>query len=140
MNSPETCCNSFYFYIKPQLFHIPLLSVIVVIHSISTSNHNLLFSFVACGSVVIHSISTSNHNHLNKMQILFLVVIHSISTSNHNAVHDANFPTQCCNSFYFYIKPQLGSRGRVRKSRCNSFYFYIKPQPWDTFIVIIKNL
>ena len=35
----------------------------------------------------------------------------------------------CCNSFYFYIKPQpLVWKGGGTES-CNSFYFYIKPQP-----------
>ena len=33
-----------------------------------------------------------------------------------------------CNSFYFYIKPQLLNIVDVLVVSCNSFYFYIKPQ------------
>ena len=33
-------CNSFYFYIKPQLWFRIGFRLVVVIHSISTSNHN----------------------------------------------------------------------------------------------------
>ena len=55
-------CNSFYFYIKPQPFP-PLSSHLhVVIHSISTSNHNRYSACPGLSAVVIHSISTSNHN------------------------------------------------------------------------------
>ena len=39
---PFWCCNSFYFYIKPQPITKPFDSDAVVIHSISTSNHNSL--------------------------------------------------------------------------------------------------
>ena len=34
----------------------------------------------------------------------------------------------CCNSFYFYIKPQRIGSTVADNLRCNSFYFYIKPQ------------
>ena len=34
-----------------------------------------------------------------------------------------------CNSFYFYIKPQLTRMKLLSLRCCNSFYFYIKPQP-----------
>ena len=37
---PIISCNSFYFYIKPQLLECFLAQLLVVIHSISTSNHN----------------------------------------------------------------------------------------------------
>ena len=77
-------CNSFYFYIKPQ----PLISkyscIVVVIHSISTSNHNLTRAPETSLNVVIHSISTSNHNFTDDWALNSFVVIHSISTSNHN--------------------------------------------------------
>ena len=55
-------CNSFYFYIKPQLSDKYRLAVNVVIHSISTSNHNVPDVLPPEPRVVIHSISTSNHN------------------------------------------------------------------------------
>ena len=34
----------------------------------------------------------------------------------------------CCNSFRFYIKPQLCLSVVFARLRCNSFRFYIKPQ------------
>ena len=39
----------------------------------------------------------------------------------------------CCNSFYFYIKPQLLKILEEMDQSCNSFYFYIKPQPSGIF-------
>ena len=39
-----TCCNSFYFYIKPQPDLSTQTQPQVVIHSISTSNHNIFNS------------------------------------------------------------------------------------------------
>ena len=55
-------CNSFYFYIKPQLVVVLIAALVVVIHSISTSNHNRSIFHLKLALVVIHSISTSNHN------------------------------------------------------------------------------
>ena len=77
-------CNSFYFYIKPQPIRVDLSGLGVVIHSISTSNHNRLGDVQRPALVVIHSISTSNHNWLYSENKCIYVVIHSISTSNHN--------------------------------------------------------
>ena len=77
-------CILFHFYIKPQrcpIFHA-LFSV--VSYSISTSNHNLLFSSSAIRLVVSYSISTSNHNRNLQTSRPSLVVSYSISTSNHN--------------------------------------------------------
>ena len=55
-------CNSFHFYIKPQQEGDGGYGVEVVIHSISTSNHNSTREERSLLTVVIHSISTSNHN------------------------------------------------------------------------------
>ena len=55
-------CNSLHFYIKPQL-NLPDQSfTTVVIHFISTSNHNFYNLSHDDYKVVIHFISTSNHN------------------------------------------------------------------------------
>ena len=79
-------CNSFYFYIKPQHNDGSGKCSVVVIHSISTSNHNWKRARKSAVNVVIHSISTSNHNWIAQFIKEFLVVIHSISTSNHNSL------------------------------------------------------
>ena len=91
--------------------------------------------------VVIHSISTSNHNGARCLDAPARVVIHSISTSNHNEEWAAIPEGVGCNSFYFYIKPQPPERQNHRTSSCNSFYFYIKPQLFlqlldESFVVI----
>ena len=62
--------------------------IAVVIHSISTSNHNRLILTAILIFVVIHSISTSNHNEILEYNDCRIVVIHSISTSNHNGWTD----------------------------------------------------
>ena len=53
---------SFNLYIKPQLPCLAHGRPPIVIHSISTSNHNSTHRFTFALRVVIHSISTSNHN------------------------------------------------------------------------------
>ena len=103
---PIIGCNSFYFYIKPQRHTLLQFSRAVVIHSISTSNHNELRGWRFSRVVVIHSISTSNHNSMAAFLPTLSVVIHSISTSNHNTYRNDMLPCRGCNSFYFYIKPQ----------------------------------
>ena len=66
-------CNSFCFYIKPQPEGAKTPGVKVVIHSASTSNHNLTEQLAPYACVVIHSASTSNHNHalsaIDKMRL-----------------------------------------------------------------------
>ena len=100
------CCNSSYFYIKPQLIKIFGNNKKVVIHPISTSNHNFWCWSKRVREVVIHPISTSNH---------ILVVMLRVSQPS-------------CNSSYFYIKPQLTVFMTIGIVSCNSSYFYIKPQ------------
>ena len=103
--SSSRSCNSFYFYIKPQL---------------RTDDGNVK-------DVVIHSISTSNHNSELTTETLrtlyFILFLHQTTTDGCKEL----LPL-CCNSFYFYIKPQLPIAMRLLPTRCNSFYFYIKPQ------------
>ena len=100
------CCFSFQFYIKPQQFGVPVLTVAgcfsfqfyikpqhkfgrnailpVVSHSNSTSNHNTERRRQIEDFVVSHSNSTSNHNTALPLFRQVLVVSHSNSTSNHN--------------------------------------------------------
>ena len=82
-------CNSSNFYIKPQRKSNPLNMSAVVIHLISTSNHNLMNLQILSICVVIHLISTSNHNPVLHPVSRYPVVIHLISTSNHN--FESNF-------------------------------------------------
>ena len=106
------CCFSFQFYIKPQQFGVPVLTVAgcfsfqfyikpqhkfgrnailpVVSHSNSTSNHNTERRRQIEDFVVSHSNSTSNHNTALPLFRQVLVVSHSNSTSNHNLAHGSN--------------------------------------------------
>ena len=99
-------CNSFYFYIKPQLIPIDNEEGTVVIHSISTSNHNL-------NDWVTPIIESCNS--------FYFYIKPQLS-------RDTTAYTRGCNSFYFYIKPQHYSNVCKWYRGCNSFYFYIKPQ------------
>ena len=106
------CCFSFQFYIKPQQFGVPVLTVAgcfsfqfyikpqhkfgrnailpVVSHSNSTSNHNTERRRQIEDFVVSHSNSTSNHNTALPLFRQVLVVSHSNSTSNHNLSNDTD--------------------------------------------------
>ena len=88
-------------------------------------------------TVVIHSISTSNHNPYESLLFSQSVVIHSISTSNHNLPLAPIQASISCNSFYFYIKPQLCCCFLTFAKCCNSFYFYIKPQLCSVTLLVV---
>ena len=123
------CCNSSYFYIKPQRMTWCGARIRVVIHPISTSNHNILIEYQNTTAVVIHPISTSNHNIEVVSPVRCAVVIHPISTSNHNrqwrhferpfvVIHPIS-----TSNHNLQVTFDDGTKG------CNSSYFYIKPQP-----------
>ena len=57
----------------------------VVLHPLSTSNHNIDRINQYTTNVVLHPLSTSNHNNPNATNVLSTVVLHPLSTSNHNA-------------------------------------------------------
>ena len=125
---PKGCCNSSFFYIKPQLHHIDIRPTCVVIHPFSTSNHNVGRVHIQRACVVIHPFSTSNHNGNTHTESSCGVVIHPFSTSNHNILGFVWGFLGGCNSSFFYIKPQQSAISAAPPSRCNSSFFYIKPQ------------
>ena len=55
-------CIASSFYIKPQQLRATEATYRVVLHPLSTSNHNLFTSVSRRVSVVLHPLSTSNHN------------------------------------------------------------------------------
>ena len=81
----STRCILFHFYIKPQLFPLLYIMLMVVSYSISTSNHNYQSVPSLAKAVVSYSISTSNHNCIRLINHACTVVSYSISTSNHNS-------------------------------------------------------
>ena len=60
-NSPSRCIASS-FYIKPQLLRFVAGFFAVVLHPLSTSNHNSKEHITRSIQVVLHPLSTSNHN------------------------------------------------------------------------------
>ena len=60
---------------------------IVVLHPLSTSNHNASQYLPFRKTVVLHPLSTSNHNYPREAHAQTRVVLHPLSTSNHNTMH-----------------------------------------------------
>ena len=102
------CCIASSFYIKPQLLR-----------------NQLVFS-----SVVLHPLSTSNHNYPSATSRETGVVLHPLSTSNHNLELRTISIRYCCIASSFYIKPQPPRRLAPRRLGCIASSFYIKPQPF----------
>ena len=110
------CCIASSFYIKPQL-----------------SGH-----FSAPEAVVLHPLSTSNHNTAGAKLRHIHVVLHPLSTSNHNLTSSAPCRAPSCIASSFYIKPQrVDTVSRGRRS-CIASSFYIKPQQTTRNNLIIK--
>ena len=82
-------CIASSFYIKPQQSSRLPVPCRVVLHPLSTSNHNWFFFVFFIAFVVLHPLSTSNHNPGNMRRSETSVVLHPLSTSNHN------WPRQC---------------------------------------------
>ena len=77
-------CIASSFYIKPQLNFIKMELNHVVLHPLSTSNHNQIGALLEMRDVVLHPLSTSNHNRMRFELEKTWVVLHPLSTSNHN--------------------------------------------------------
>ena len=77
-------CIASSFYIKPQPFITDRCPEWVVLHPLSTSNHNHAAHLPVTVRVVLHPLSTSNHNDRKYSLQHVCVVLHPLSTSNHN--------------------------------------------------------
>ena len=84
MGHVSFCCISYYSYIKPQPHIEECNNLLVVYHTIPTSNHNTMIFLSKDKRVVYHTIPTSNHNPLVVLLVPLFVVYHTIPTSNHN--------------------------------------------------------
>ena len=85
-------CIASSFYIKPQHRQQGAHGKDVVLHPLSTSNHNRFRQYVPLWGVVLHPLSTSNHNGARLKHESERVVLHPLSTSNHNC-----HPRRWCN-------------------------------------------
>ncbi len=63
-------CIASSFYIKPQLKRSDMFIIIVVLHPLSTSNHNDNAYLLLSEVVVLHPLSTSNHNKRRAVTLL----------------------------------------------------------------------
>ena len=98
-------CIASSFYIKPQLYA----------------------AFPHSESVLLHPLSTSNHNDSarpDNMKLLYCILfLHQTTTS----LRTYCMPSSCIASS-FYIKPQPEDRNRQFRRCCIASSFYIKPQ------------
>ena len=99
-------CIASSFYIKPQLPVWATSFFKVVLHPLSTSNHNKSDVSQAGTGVVLHPLSTSNHNtslHGDGFLSLYCILfLHQTTTKAVRYVHHHS-----CIASSFYIKPQL---------------------------------
>ena len=101
----------------------------VVSHSNSTSNHNIIGVAAVRPKVVSHSNSTSNHNislEEARLELLFLIpILHQTTTYERSG-------KRCALLFLIPILHQTTTAMQTSTSSrcCFSFQFYIKPQPF----------
>ena len=133
----------------------------VVLHPLSTSNHNIYGLTGKTDKVVLHPLSTSNHNHMrgrNALHTLYCILfLHQTTTGNARVSDNAwlyciLFLHQTttvlmrlllwnrCIASSFYIKPQLLLTRHNAARCCIASSFYIKPQPRTPDTLIFKHL
>ena len=120
-------CIASSFYIKPQQSSRLPVPCRVVLHPLSTSNHNWFFFVFFIAFVVLHPLSTSNHNCLRyNIQCVWLYCILFLHQTTTFTSEDCL--SQGCIASSFYIKPQHISRRGPHGVGCIASSFYIKPQ------------
>ena len=99
----------------------------VVLHPLSTSNHNPLCNVCSSLLVVLHPLSTSNHNggssSCRQGALYCILFLHQTTTS-----HAVGRGRKRCIASSFYIKPQLWRTPATDTLGCIASSFYIKPQ------------
>ena len=153
-------CIASSFYIKPQPSSGCATRICVVLHPLSTSNHNQYVLTSNFATVVLHPLSTSNHNSIVIDNISRMVVLHPLSTSNHNFLSELHlssklycilflhqtttslmFPKLVLVLYCILFLHQTTTRlyTEMDSYRCIASSFYIKPQlkRSDMFIIIV---
>ena len=121
----------------------------VVLHPLSTSNHNPLCNVCSSLLVVLHPLSTSNHNggssSCRQGALYCILFLHQTTTYYadekkawelycilflHQTTTDAQYTAsrEGCIASSFYIKPQLKYIVSLTAHSCIASSFYIKPQ------------
>ena len=104
------------FYIKPQQESSAWHQHHIVLYLFSTSNHNVIRSFIICKDIVLYLFSTSNHNECRQMldewKLSYISFLHQTTTDGDIMVYEED-----CLISLFYIKPQ--------RNDCSSVFWYI---------------
>ena len=111
INSPLAGCIASSFYIKPQLEYVQVIISVVVLHPLSTSNHNT-------ESLLLES-----------CWLYCILFLHQTTTTLITLWRSFG-----CIASSFYIKPQQKNRSGTRMRCCIASSFYIKPQHTVTVV------
>ena len=113
----DVSCIASSFYIKPQQIHEDYDGFVVVLHPLSTSNHNFsrvdTFNFLLYCILFLHQTTTK--------PAAILICFSCIASS-------------------FYIKPQPSKKRMPPRPGCIASSFYIKPQPRTPDTLIFGHL
>ena len=146
------CCIASSFYIKPQLaVHAGVISA-VVLHPLSTSNHNRAsdantYQWLYC-ILFLHQTTTERLGDYGAVALYCILFLHQTTTARagifpgaklycilflHQTTTDALFDVadRRCIASSFYIKPQRLAGRSADAEGCIASSFYIKPQPSD---------
>ena len=132
-------CIASSFYIKPQ--HVIMILTIpwVVLHPLSTSNHNCQ-TLTCCYwplycILFLHQTTTSSPRYWSVHMLYCILFLHQTTTLNHHLQY-----CLCCIASSFYIKPQPLMLSPLRVAGCIASSFYIKPQPRTPDTLIFGHL
>ena len=121
------CCIASSFYIKPQRNGKHSAGSSVVLHPLSTSNHNCskdaeCILKLYC-ILFLHQTTTERLGDYGAVALYCILFLHQTTTNT--VVLTPNF---CCIASSFYIKPQRQRIVVVTRMCCIASSFYIKPQ------------
>ena len=125
-----TRCIASSFYIKPQRRQLKLPTRRVVLHPLSTSNHNCFIEigfFVKLYCILfLHQTTTPSSDAVSPSSLYCILFLHQTTTTSYS-----NNTHPCCIASSFYIKPQLAALQNSPASCCIASSFYIKPQRYQ---------
>ena len=123
----DVSCIASSFYIKPQQIHEDYDGFVVVLHPLSTSNHNFsrvdTFNFLLYCILFLHQTTTKPAAIL----ICFSCIASSFYIKPQPAICSSVTFISCIASS-FYIKPQPSKKRMPPRPGCIASSFYIKPQ------------
>ena len=113
--------------------------IMVVLHPLSTSNHNNKIGHGRTISVVLHPLSTSNHNHragrLRAGRLYCILFLHQTTT-----VLVFFFSRKKLYCILFLHQTTTEKQRKAAEAGCIASSFYIKPQPRTPDTLIFGHL